>query len=190
MLSFLHSPTLTPYMTTRKTIDLTRRSFAGKVMSLLLNMLSRLVIAFLPRSKRLLITLLMPSKNLCRENNDFQFLITEFWNWCYFFFSLVWADICNNEQWNFVECWLYQLDKLFLSLEINKNYLFFQSIYSKTKNVDFFFLMDSFLTLLRALLYFLFIFYMLFLPISMNPLDLKSKDSKLSTLLIYSVILS
>ena len=44
-----------PYMTTGKTIDLTRRTFVGKVMSLLFNMLSRLVIAFLPRSKRLLI---------------------------------------------------------------------------------------------------------------------------------------
>ena len=43
-----------PYMTTRKTIDLTRWIFVGKVMSLLLNMLSRLVITFLPRSKRLL----------------------------------------------------------------------------------------------------------------------------------------
>ena len=41
-------------MTTGKTIALTRRTFVGKVMSLLLNMLSRLVIAFLPRSKRLL----------------------------------------------------------------------------------------------------------------------------------------
>ena len=40
-----------PYMTTRKTIALTRRTFVGKVMSLLLNMLSRLVITFLPRSK-------------------------------------------------------------------------------------------------------------------------------------------
>ena len=40
-----------PYMTTGKTIALTRRTFAGKVMSLLFNMLSRLVIAFLPRSK-------------------------------------------------------------------------------------------------------------------------------------------
>ena len=40
-----------PYMTTGKTIALTRRTFVGKVMSLLLNMLSRLVIAFLPRSK-------------------------------------------------------------------------------------------------------------------------------------------
>ena len=43
------------YMTTEKTIALTRRTFVGKVMSLLLNMLSRLVITFLPRSKRLLI---------------------------------------------------------------------------------------------------------------------------------------
>ena len=43
-----------PYMTTRKTIALTRRTFAGKIMSLLFNMLSRLVITFLPRSKRLL----------------------------------------------------------------------------------------------------------------------------------------
>ena len=45
-----------PYMTTRKTIALTRWTFVGKVMSLLLNMLSRLVIAFLPRSKHLLIS--------------------------------------------------------------------------------------------------------------------------------------
>ena len=44
-----------PYMTTGKTIALTRRTFVGKVMSLLLNMLSRLVITFLLRSKRLLI---------------------------------------------------------------------------------------------------------------------------------------
>ena len=44
-----------PYMTTGKTIALTRRTFIGKVMSLLLNMLSRLVITFLPRSKHLLI---------------------------------------------------------------------------------------------------------------------------------------
>ena len=42
-----------PYMTTRKTIALTRQIFVGKVMSLLFNMLSRLVIAFLPRSKHL-----------------------------------------------------------------------------------------------------------------------------------------
>ena len=45
-----------PYMTTGKTIALTRRTFVGKVMSLLFNMLSRFVIAFLPRSKCLLIS--------------------------------------------------------------------------------------------------------------------------------------
>ena len=59
------------YMTTGKTIALTRWTLAGKVMSLLLNMLSRLVITFLPRSKRLLISwlqspsavILEPKKN-------------------------------------------------------------------------------------------------------------------------------
>ena len=45
-----------PYMTTGKTIALIRRTFVGKVMSLLLNMLSRLVTTFLPRSKHLLIS--------------------------------------------------------------------------------------------------------------------------------------
>ena len=45
-----------PYVTTGKTIALTSRTFVGKIMSLLLNMLSRLVITFLPRSKRLLIS--------------------------------------------------------------------------------------------------------------------------------------
>ena len=51
-----------PYMTTGKTIALTRRTFVGKVMSLLFNVLSRLVITLLPRSKRLLISwLLSPS---------------------------------------------------------------------------------------------------------------------------------
>ena len=45
-----------PYMTTGKTIALTRQTFVGKMMSLLFNMLSRLLITFLPRSKRLLIS--------------------------------------------------------------------------------------------------------------------------------------
>ena len=45
-----------PYMNTGKTIALTRRTFADKIMSLLFNMLSRLVITFLPRSKRLLVS--------------------------------------------------------------------------------------------------------------------------------------
>ena len=47
---------LHPYMTTGKTIALTRRTFVGKVMSLLFNMLSRLVIAFLPKRKSLLVS--------------------------------------------------------------------------------------------------------------------------------------
>ena len=49
-----------PYMTTGKTMALTRWTFVGKVMSQLFNMLSRLVIAFLPWSKRLLISWLQP----------------------------------------------------------------------------------------------------------------------------------
>ena len=48
-----------PYMTTGKTIALTRQTFVGKVMSLLLHMLYRLVITFLPRSKRLLICIVL-----------------------------------------------------------------------------------------------------------------------------------
>ena len=57
VLSFLYSPTLTSInITTGKTIALTRQTFVGQVMSLLFNMLSRLVIAFLIRSKHLLIS--------------------------------------------------------------------------------------------------------------------------------------
>ena len=57
-------------MTTRKTIALTRRTFVGKVMSLFFNMLSRLVIAFLPRSKGLLISWLQsPSAVILEPQN-------------------------------------------------------------------------------------------------------------------------
>ena len=55
------------YMTTGKTIALTSRTFVGKVMSLLLNMLSRLVITFLPRSKRLLISWLQSPSTVILE---------------------------------------------------------------------------------------------------------------------------
>ena len=59
-----------PYMTTGKTIALTRWTFVGKVMSLLFNMLSRLVITFLPRSKRLLISWLQsPSAVILEPQN-------------------------------------------------------------------------------------------------------------------------
>ena len=56
MLSFLDSPTLTSIHDHWKNLALARRTFVGKVMSLLLNVLSRLVITFLPRRKRLLIS--------------------------------------------------------------------------------------------------------------------------------------
>ena len=57
-----------PYMTTGKTIALTRWNFVGKVMSLLLNMLSRLVITFLPRSKHLLISWLQSPSAVILES--------------------------------------------------------------------------------------------------------------------------
>ena len=68
-----------PYMTTGKTIALARRTFVGKVMSLLFNMLSRLVIACLPRSKRILISwmqspstvILEPPKIVCHSFHCF-----------------------------------------------------------------------------------------------------------------------
>ena len=85
------------YMTTGKTIALTRRTFVGKVMSLLFNILSRLVIAFLPRNKRLLISWLQspsavilkpPQKSLtvstvspsiCHEVMGLDAMILVFW---------------------------------------------------------------------------------------------------------------
>ena len=66
-LSLLHSPTLTSIHDHRKTKALTRRTFVGKVMSLLFNMLSRLVITFLPGSKRLLISWLQSSSAVILE---------------------------------------------------------------------------------------------------------------------------
>ena len=56
-----------PYMTIGKTIALTRQTFVGKVMSLLFNMLSRLVLTFLPRNKRLLISLLQSPSTVILE---------------------------------------------------------------------------------------------------------------------------
>ena len=84
-----HSPFLVvqlshPYMTTGKTIALTRRTFVGKVMSLLFNMLSRLVITFLPRSKRLLISWLQsPSAVTLEPKNKVChcFHCIERWYW-------------------------------------------------------------------------------------------------------------
>ena len=65
---------LHPYMTTGKTIALTRRTLVGKVMSLLLNMLSRLVITFLPRSKHLLISWLQSPSAVTLEPKKIKFV--------------------------------------------------------------------------------------------------------------------
>ena len=62
-----------PYMTTGKNIALTRRTFVGKVMSLLFNMLSRLVITFLPRSKHFLISWLQSPSAVILEPKKIKF---------------------------------------------------------------------------------------------------------------------
>ena len=93
-----------PYMTTGKTIALTRQTFVGKVMSLLFNVLSRLVITFLPRSKRLLISLLQspsavilePKKlksatvslSICHEVMGPDVMILIFWMLSYHCFKI------------------------------------------------------------------------------------------------------
>ena len=69
VLSLLHSPTLTSIHDHRKNHSLTSQTFVGKVMPLLLNILSRLVITFLPRSKRLLISWLQ-SPPICRSGSN------------------------------------------------------------------------------------------------------------------------
>jgi len=61
-----------PYMTTGKTIALTRQTFIGKVMSLLLNMLSRFIITFLPRRKHLLISWLQSPPSVILEPKNYK----------------------------------------------------------------------------------------------------------------------
>ena len=61
-----------PYMTTGKTITLTRQTFIGKVMSLLFNMLARLVITFLPRSRHLLISWLQSPSSVILETQKIK----------------------------------------------------------------------------------------------------------------------
>ena len=76
-----------PYMTTGKTIALTRRTFVGKVISLFFNMLSRLVITFLPRSKRLLISWLQSPSPVILEPK------TIVWHCCQCFpIYFLWSD--------------------------------------------------------------------------------------------------
>ena len=66
------------HMTTGKTIALTRWTFVGKVMSLLLNMLSRLVIAFLPKSKGLLISWLQSPSAVILESKKIKSVTVSF----------------------------------------------------------------------------------------------------------------
>ena len=78
-----------PYMTTGKTIALTRQIFVGKVMSLLFNKLSRLVITFLPRSKHLLISWLQsPSAMILEQKKQTQSLFPLFPH----LFAMRWCD--------------------------------------------------------------------------------------------------
>ena len=81
MVQLLH-----PYMTTRKTIALTRWTFVGKVMSLLFNMLSRFVIAFLPRSKSLLTSWLQSLSAVILEPKKIKSIIV----------SIVSPSICHE----------------------------------------------------------------------------------------------
>ena len=78
-----------PYNTTGKTIALTRWTFVGKVMSLLFNMLSRLVIAFLPRSKRLLILWLESPSAVILESPKIKSLTVSV---VYHQFAMKWWD--------------------------------------------------------------------------------------------------
>ena len=72
MLGFLHSPILTFIHDHRKNHSLTRQTFVGNVMSLLFNMLSRLVITSLPRSKRLLISRLQSPSAVILESKKIK----------------------------------------------------------------------------------------------------------------------
>ena len=95
-----------PYMTTGKTIALTRWTFVGKVMSLLLNMLSRLVITFLPRSKHLLFSWLQSPSAVILEPkkimSDTVLILVQLFSSCYqHFYSFPYcrikkADINNG----------------------------------------------------------------------------------------------
>ena len=72
-----------PYMTPGKTITLTRWTFVGKVMSLLFNMLSRLVITFLPRSKCLLLSWLQSPSAVILEPRKIKFVSTVYPSICH-----------------------------------------------------------------------------------------------------------
>ena len=98
-----------PYMATGKTIALTRWTFADKVMSLLFNMLSKLVMAFLPRSKRLLISWLQSLSAVLLEPPKIKSVTVSTVSPL---FAMKWWDQMPWSQ--FSECWV--LSQLFHSL--------------------------------------------------------------------------
>ena len=94
-----------PYMTTGKNIALTRWAFFGKVMSLLFNMLSRLVIAFLPRSKHLLISVIICSDFGTQANKVYH---------CFHCFPIYCHEVMEQDAMMLaLECWV--LSQLFHS---------------------------------------------------------------------------
>ena len=102
-------------MTTGKTIALTRQTFVGKVMSLLFNMLSRLVIAFLPRSKCLLISWLQSPSEVILEPPKITVSIVSCHNChCFYCFPICQEVMGPDAMILFSECWV--LSQLFHSL--------------------------------------------------------------------------
>ena len=98
LLTFPYSPTLTSIHDYWKNIALTRRNFVGKLMPLLFNMLSRLVITFLPRSKHLLISWLQsPSAVILKPPKIASFHC--------FPIYLPWSDEIRFHDLSFSECW-------------------------------------------------------------------------------------
>ena len=104
MVQFSH-----PYMTTGKTIALTRWTFVGKVMPLLFNMIARLVITFLPRSKRLLISWLQSPSAVILEPPPNK--ICHYFH-CFLIY-LPWSDGTRCHDLSFLNVWV--LNQLFQS---------------------------------------------------------------------------
>ena len=89
-----------PYMTTGKTTALTIRTFVGKVMSLLFNMLSKLVITFLPRSKRLLISWLQSPSVVILEPKKIKSVTV----------SIVSPSICHQDGTRCHDLWFLNVE--------------------------------------------------------------------------------
>ena len=99
--AFFINPTLTSIHDYWKNLALTRWTFVGQVLALLFNMLSRLVIAFLPRSKRLLISWLQSSSTMILEPKKIKSVTLQLFS---FLFNMKWWD---RMPWSsFFECWV------------------------------------------------------------------------------------